>query len=58
MITVAHKRGVALSGLSPFWHSASRRTKGIVIGYGTPLEHEYTGALESLGQLMRTAGAR
>lgn len=53
VLELAEQRQVALSVLSPFWHSAVRPTNGIVIGYGTPLQHEYASALEHLGQLIR-----
>jgi GntR family transcriptional regulator / MocR family aminotransferase len=55
VLAVAHRRKVAVTGLTPFWHGAGHREEGIVIGYGTPLEHEYPTALEHLGQLMRAA---
>jgi len=56
VLTAANRRSVALTGLRPFWHNANHRTKGIVIGYGTPFEHDYPAALGSLDQLMRAAG--
>ena len=56
--TSAQERKIALTGLSPFWHGTSHRTQGIVVGYGTPPEHEYTTALQHLGQLMRTVANR
>ncbi|SOJ55195.1 HTH-type transcriptional regulatory protein GabR [Mycobacterium simulans] len=52
VLTAAQQRKVALTGLTPFWHGTGHHTEGIVIGYGTPLEHEYASALEHLGQLM------
>ncbi|MEE3754003.1 PLP-dependent aminotransferase family protein [Mycobacterium intracellulare] len=52
VLTAAHERDIALTGLSPFWHGATRRTDGIIIGYGTPPEHEYATALGHLGKLM------
>lgn len=53
VLNLARDRNVALTGLAPFWHGTSRRIPGIVVGYGTPAEHEYTSALEHLGQLLR-----
>ena len=55
VLTAAQERKIALTGLAPFWHGTTRRTQGIVVGYGTPAEHEYAIALRHLGQLMRTA---
>lgn len=52
VIAAAQQRKVALTGLAPFWHGTGQHTEGIVIGYGTPLEHEYAAALAHLGQLM------
>jgi GntR family transcriptional regulator / MocR family aminotransferase len=54
VLTAAQHRKVALTGLSPFWHATGQHAEGIVVGYGTPSEHEYPTALEHLGQLMRT----
>ncbi len=55
VLALARRRRVALTGLAAFWHGTSRRAQGIVIGYGTPLEHEYAGALDHLGRLMQAA---
>lgn len=52
VLTDAHERGIALTGLTPYWHGTGHRSAGIVIGYGTPPEHEYTSALARLGELM------
>lgn len=54
VLTAARERGIALTGLSPFWHGASHRADGIIIGYGTPPEHEYATALAHLGQFLST----
>lgn len=53
VLSLARDRNLALTGLAPFWHGTARRSAGIVVGYGTPAEHEYAGALDHLGQLMR-----
>ncbi|OBA78388.1 GntR family transcriptional regulator [Mycobacterium sp. 1164966.3] len=55
VLAVAHRRRVAVTGLAPFWHAPGHRKGGIVVGYGTPLGHEYPTALEHLGDLMRAA---
>lgn len=52
VLGAAHERDIALAGLTPFWHGTSRHTDGIIIGYGTPPEHEYATALARLGKLM------
>lgn len=53
VLDLARRRRVAVTGLAPFWHGTGPRTEGIVVGYGTPAEHEFAGALDHLGQLMR-----
>ena len=55
VLRLARQRQIALSGLGPFWHGPSRRATGIVVGYGTPAEHQYGCALEHLGRLMSAA---
>jgi GntR family transcriptional regulator / MocR family aminotransferase len=57
VLTAAQQRKVAVTGLTPFWHAAGHHEEGIVVGYGTPLEHEYATALEHLGRLMRAVTA-
>lgn len=52
VLSAARGHDIALTGLAPFWHGTGRRTDGIIIGYGTPPEHEYTTALARLGELM------
>jgi GntR family transcriptional regulator/MocR family aminotransferase len=54
VVHLARKRNIALTGLAPFWHGTGDRTAGIVVGYGSPAEHEYANALDHLGRLMRT----
>jgi GntR family transcriptional regulator/MocR family aminotransferase len=60
ILTAAREREIALAGLASFWHGTSPRTDGIIVGYGTPSQHEYATALERLGQFMHNvaAGAR
>jgi GntR family transcriptional regulator / MocR family aminotransferase len=57
VLAAARRRNVALTGLAPFWHAAGHGEQGgeqgIVVGYGTPLQHEYAAALDHLGRLMR-----
>nr|WP_231117560.1 PLP-dependent aminotransferase family protein [Mycobacterium intracellulare] len=52
VLSEARGRDIALTGLARFWHGTGRRRDGIIIGYGTPPEHEYTTALARLGELM------
>jgi len=53
VLAAALRRKIALTGLAPFWHAAGHHEQGIVVGYGTPLQHEYASALEHLGRLLR-----
>jgi GntR family transcriptional regulator/MocR family aminotransferase len=41
--------GVAVHGLSPYWHRSGARPRGIVVGYATPPEHAFPAAVEALG---------
>jgi GntR family transcriptional regulator/MocR family aminotransferase len=40
--------GAAVDGLGLHWHSAGPHPAGLVVGYATPPEHAFTGALEPL----------
>lgn len=53
VLAAAQQRQIALTGLAPFWHRKPHRTKGLVLGYGTPEEHKFRAALEHLGRLLR-----
>jgi GntR family transcriptional regulator/MocR family aminotransferase len=41
--------GVAVHGLSPYWHRSGSRPRGIVVGYATPPEHAFPAAVAALG---------
>ncbi|WP_416967278.1 PLP-dependent aminotransferase family protein [Streptomyces sp. 4F14] len=49
-VEAASARGVALEGLAAFRHPAAQGAQGdgLVVGYGTPSEHAYEGALQAL----------
>ncbi|HUH68858.1 MAG TPA: PLP-dependent aminotransferase family protein [Mycobacterium sp.] len=53
VLAAAQQRQIALTGLTPFWHREAHGAAGIVLGYGTPSEHDYSTALEHLGGLLR-----
>jgi GntR family transcriptional regulator/MocR family aminotransferase len=40
--------GVAVQGLGDYWHLPGIRPQGLVVGYGTPPEHDYPAALDAL----------
>jgi GntR family transcriptional regulator/MocR family aminotransferase len=49
--------GLAVQGLDSFRHPAVPRpeaTDGLVVGYGTPAEHAFTGALDTLCQVLES----
>lgn len=56
VLDAAGERQIALTGLAPFWHRKPHRAQGLVLGYGTPPQHEFPTALEQLGQLLGDFG--
>jgi len=58
LIELAHRRGLALSGLAEHWHgstAAPERMKGLVVGYGAPTEVGYRRALGVFVDVLREA---
>jgi GntR family transcriptional regulator/MocR family aminotransferase len=53
MIERARGRGLAFDGLSAYRHPGSEpRSPGLVVGYGTPPDHAFAGAVEMLCRLL------
>jgi GntR family transcriptional regulator / MocR family aminotransferase len=53
LVARAEARGLAISGLRPFWHDARRAGfEGVVVGYATPPEHGFAAALARLGEVL------
>lgn len=52
VLAAAERRSVGLVGLERFWHAAPR-AQGVVLGYGTPHQHDYQNALARLEELLR-----
>jgi GntR family transcriptional regulator / MocR family aminotransferase len=48
IVAAAARRGMVLEGLGTFSSDAGSRRAGLVIGYGTPPDHAYTGAIARL----------
>lgn len=48
VIGAAARRGLALEGLHSYWHDVPRQAPALVVGYGTPPDHAYSGALARL----------
>jgi GntR family transcriptional regulator/MocR family aminotransferase len=55
VITRAHHRGLALGGL-PTFGAPPDAPPALVIGYGTPPEHAFTGAVDLLCDILTEAG--
>jgi GntR family transcriptional regulator/MocR family aminotransferase len=49
--------GVVVHGLSGYWHRPRSRRPGIVVGFGTPAEHQFPAALAALTEALRLAVA-
>lgn len=50
VLRAARRQGLALDGLRPYRHPDSTMAPrdGLVIGYGTPMDHAFSGALDAL----------
>jgi GntR family transcriptional regulator/MocR family aminotransferase len=48
LLTHLKERGVAVDGITYFYEHATDAPLGLLIGYATPPEHAFTGALEEL----------
>ena len=49
----AARRSVRLNGLGYFWHLPGDRPQGVVVGYATPADHAYEGALAELVEILK-----
>jgi GntR family transcriptional regulator/MocR family aminotransferase len=52
-VTAARARGLALEGLDGYRLGPRRRPPALVVGYGTPPEHAFAGALDRLVAVLR-----
>lgn len=59
-VRAALARGLVLDGLAGYRHPDSTMPvqDGLVVGYGTPPEHAFSGALEALCRILPPAGGR
>jgi GntR family transcriptional regulator/MocR family aminotransferase len=56
---VAALHGLRIATLDPAWHDdATDRPSGIAVGYATPADHAWSGALDALADVLRTALGR
>jgi GntR family transcriptional regulator/MocR family aminotransferase len=58
VLGAAAERSLALSGLSAFWHAPADRPTAVQVGYATPPDHAFGGALDALARVMRAAVSR
>jgi GntR family transcriptional regulator / MocR family aminotransferase len=58
VIAAAAERSLALTGLSSFWHEPADRATAVQVGYATPPDHAFGGALDALAAVMRAAASR
>ncbi|MFD4374292.1 PLP-dependent aminotransferase family protein [Streptomyces sp. NPDC058486] len=53
VLLAARRESLALTGLSPYWGTPGPHPPGLVVGYGTPPQHGYAGALAALARTLR-----
>jgi GntR family transcriptional regulator / MocR family aminotransferase len=58
VLAAAGRRSLALTGLSAFWHAPAERPTAVQVGYATPPDHAFGGALDALAAVMRAAASR
>jgi GntR family transcriptional regulator/MocR family aminotransferase len=46
------EHGIALIGLSDFWHAGFAGPPGIIVGYSAPAEHAFAAAARALVNLL------
>ncbi|MEV1004867.1 PLP-dependent aminotransferase family protein [Nonomuraea sp. NPDC050202] len=51
-------RGIHVEGISPFYHQPAQAPLALVIGYATPADHAYSGALGALITALRERSRR
>ncbi|NUT98350.1 MAG: PLP-dependent aminotransferase family protein, partial [Saccharothrix sp.] len=54
VLAAAGAEGLALGALRDHWHDPTGRPGGVIVGYGTPAEHAWRPALETLSRVLRT----
>ncbi|WP_340557185.1 MocR-like pyridoxine biosynthesis transcription factor PdxR [Streptomyces sp. GSL17-111] len=52
VIRAARRESVLVVGLGDYWGTPGPHAPGLVIGYGTPPRHAFTGALEALSRVL------
>jgi GntR family transcriptional regulator/MocR family aminotransferase len=60
VVAAAARRGLAVGGLSGYWHAVAGtgQPAGLVVGFGTPAEGGYPAALDRLVSVLRTLDPR
>ncbi|MFI9813458.1 MocR-like pyridoxine biosynthesis transcription factor PdxR [Saccharothrix variisporea] len=52
VLAAANAEGLALGALSDHWHDPAGRPGGVIVGYGTPAEHAWRPALDTLARVL------
>jgi GntR family transcriptional regulator / MocR family aminotransferase len=52
MVTAAQDRSIGLYGLERFWQGQGDHLQGLVIGYGTPADHNFDASVTALTSLL------
>ena len=58
ILAAARERSLAVTALGPFWHEPAGHLPALQIGYATPPDHAYDGALRVLAEVIREAASR
>ncbi|WP_055585146.1 MocR-like pyridoxine biosynthesis transcription factor PdxR [Peterkaempfera griseoplana] len=58
VLQAARRESLALSALGDYWAAEGPHAPGLVVGYATPPQHGYTGALEALTRALDRAFGR
>jgi len=56
LIARAAALGLAIEGLGEHWHTPGTHRAALIVGYGTPTEARYPGALDALARVLAGAG--
>ncbi|OLT02068.1 hypothetical protein BJF90_04625 [Pseudonocardia sp. CNS-004] len=54
VVSAAAARGVRIAGLRSGWHDSHAQPGDIMVGYATPADHAWSGALDALIDALRS----
>ncbi|PXY20737.1 PLP-dependent aminotransferase family protein [Prauserella muralis] len=52
VLAAARRHSLTLETLGPHWHTPGPHRQGLVLGYATPAEHAFSGAVEALSRTL------